>query len=112
MSDIPVGKIRVGDSASKWGPFSFDFSGATPPGDSLQGVVVTSMLFEEDVENAILDSTSALICPETGISGAQVQVFFQYPGISFAGKHRLDFTLTFLSGAVQSFKFDYVYVEN
>lgn len=104
--DFDIASIKVRPGTDNWGPFNFDFSDALPAGTTITSVDVESYLEDSDAE-----STSQLIDSSTANSGV-VDVYFQYPGDDWVGRHYLRFKLTLSGDQKPTFQFGYVEVES
>ena len=105
--DNEVAEIYIRSFADQWGPFAFDFSEALPPGTNvtISSVVVKSFLNKVDTTSHLIESGTVSIDVD------QVSLNLQYPSSAYHGLHTLVFETTFSTGAMQSYLFGYVVVE-
>ena len=108
MSDYQfpiVGDVLIQPYADGIGPFTFDLSPQLPAGDDIATIVVASSLAGED-------STADLIHGTPTVADNVVSVYFDYPGPTKHGNHKLTFKYTLASGAKDEADFYRVVVKN
>lgn len=97
--EFETGLIEVGHTASKWGPFAFDFEEGLPDGVTISSVTVKSYLGRVTKLDDLGDeteTTSELINSSAVASNYVVNVFFDVPTTSayMDASHTVVFELT------------------
>ena len=93
-----VNVILIQPSAAGIGPFSFDLDPQLPTGDNINLIEVKSYL-------GTTETTSELISGVPTVTSNVVSVYFDYPGASLHGDHKLTFIYTLASGAIDEADF-------
>ena len=80
--DFESGRIEIGENATDWGPFTFDFDDGLPDGINISSVTVKSYLGRVSKSNDLSDETetSAELVPTAAtVSASIVSVWFTLP---------------------------------
>lgn len=102
--------IEIRSTSDEWGPFTFDFTGAIPAGETISSVVVKGyegIIRPQDTETpteitSFVESSPAVVSP-------YVSVRLQYPGSDYKNtKATLVLTLTMSGGGIHPFYFHHV----
>jgi hypothetical protein len=98
--EFESGQITIQADASKWGPFTFDFTDALPEGRTLASVSAKTYLGrvkpgDSDVLSTKTDTTSELIYSAAASSDTVVSVYFNRPTTSTYVNEKHTLVLTF-----------------
>lgn len=105
--EFETGLIEVGHTASKWGPFAFDFEDGLPSGVTISSASVKSYLGRVTKTDKLSDeteTTSELINSSALASSYVVNVFFDLPTTStyLGDSHTVVFELTLSNAGTHS----------
>ena len=89
---FPQARLLIQPYAVAIGPFTFDLSAQLPTGDDIASIAVVSTL-------AGVVTTTDLISGTPTVTSNVVSVYFDYPGSTKHGNHKLTFKYTLASGA-------------
>ncbi|MBU1008453.1 hypothetical protein KKA53_05245 [Candidatus Dependentiae bacterium] len=87
-----IAEILIQPYAVAIGPFTFDLSNQLPSGDDIDSVTVVSTL-------GGVETTDDLISGTPTVASNIVTMYFDYPGATRHGKHKITFKYTLVSGA-------------
>jgi hypothetical protein len=100
--DFDIASIEVNSATLAWGPYRFNFQGVLPDPaeDPIVSALVKSYLNGAETTAQLIDSFQ--------VESPVIEVWFNYPGTQYHGKHTLVFTLSAQEGGVNSFELGFV----
>ena len=112
--DFGSGSIEIRRNTDNWGPYALDLSASLPTGvrvSSCDATVYVGKLKKTSTKSDFSTCASVIESGTIATSNQSIQFKTQYPGDIYKGeKCTIVFTVTLVTGAINSFYFYPVYV--